>query len=99
MQAIFLLLAILAVCQATTFDLHQKQTLRPRKPAPLFKAKAVENDSFTDVSLQNYIDAGKWTVLLFYPFDYTFVCPVIIFFFFLLKLYILDSISKLIISF
>lgn len=49
--------------------------MRPRKQAPLFKAKAVLNDKFIDVSLKSYADEGKWTVLLFYPFDYTFVCP------------------------
>jgi len=49
--------------------------LRPRMKAPLFKAKSVLNDEFVDIDLQNNIDQGKWTVLLFYPFDYTFVCP------------------------
>ena len=49
--------------------------LRPRKKAPLFKAKAVIDDSFIDIDLQSSIDEEKWTVLLFYPFDYTFVCP------------------------
>jgi len=49
--------------------------VRPRKEAPLFKAKAVLNDKFIDVSLKQYAAEGKWSVLLFYPFDYTFVCP------------------------
>jgi peroxiredoxin (alkyl hydroperoxide reductase subunit C) len=49
--------------------------LKPRTKAPLFKAKAVINDGFIDITLQQYIDANKWTVLLFYPYDYTFVCP------------------------
>lgn len=63
----FALLAFLCVAAAS---------VRPRKEAPLFKAKAVLNDKFIDVSLKHYADEGKWTVLLFYPFDYTFVCPV-----------------------
>lgn len=63
----FALLAFLCVAAAS---------VRPRKQAPLFKAKAVLNDKFIDVSLKSYADEGKWTVLLFYPFDYTFVCPV-----------------------
>lgn len=49
--------------------------LKPRTKAPLFKAKAVINDGFIDIALQQYIDASRWTVLLFYPYDYTFVCP------------------------
>ncbi|GFQ82552.1 thioredoxin-dependent peroxide reductase, mitochondrial [Trichonephila clavata] len=43
------------------------------KPAPDFKATAVVNGSFKDVSLQDY--KGKYVVLFFYPLDFTFVCP------------------------
>ena len=49
--------------------------VRPREKAPKFKAKAVMDDKFIDVELSHYSEAGKWTILLFYPFDYTFVCP------------------------
>lgn len=50
--------------------------LRPRKLAPVFEATAVYPDeSFAPFSLQTHLDAGKWTVLFFYPFDFTFVCP------------------------
>ena len=49
--------------------------IRPRHPAPSFKAKAVLHDKFIDVSLAEYTREGLWTVLLFYPFDFTFVCP------------------------
>ena len=48
---------------------------RVRYKAPTFKAKAVIDDGFVDINFKDYQDAGKWTVLLFYPFDYTFVCP------------------------
>lgn len=41
--------------------------------APDFKAQAVVNGDFKEVSLENY--KGKWKVLLFYPLDFTFVCP------------------------
>eukprot|EP01039_Chlorochromonas_danica_P003783 gene3783-4133_t len=54
-------------------DIYER--LRPRQVAPSFKAKAVLNDKFIDVSLAETIADGKWSVLLFYPFDYTFVCP------------------------
>ena len=30
---------------------------------------------FDEVSLQKLQDSGKWTVLFFYPADFTFVCP------------------------
>jgi len=42
--------------------------------APDFKAAAVlENNQFKDVSLADY--KGKYTLLFFYPLDFTFVCP------------------------
>jgi peroxiredoxin (alkyl hydroperoxide reductase subunit C) len=50
-------------------------SLRPRQDAPEWKAKAVLDDKFMEVSLSEIKDAGQWAVLLFYPFDYTFVCP------------------------
>ena len=48
---------------------------RVRYKAPAFKAKAVIDDGFIDINSKTFQDEGKWTVLLFYPFDYTFVCP------------------------
>ena len=41
--------------------------------APDFKATAVMNGQFKDVSLSDY--KGKYVVLFFYPLDFTFVCP------------------------
>ena len=41
--------------------------------APEFKAQAVVNGEIKDVSLSEY--RGKWVVLVFYPLDFTFVCP------------------------
>nr|QBB00202.1 peroxiredoxin [Teladorsagia circumcincta] len=43
------------------------------KPAPDFATKAVYNGDFIDVKLSDY--KGKYTVLFFYPLDFTFVCP------------------------
>jgi len=43
------------------------------KPAPDFKATAVINQEFKDISLADY--KGKWVYLFFYPLDFTFVCP------------------------
>lgn len=48
--------------------------LRPRKMAPLFEANAVmPSEKFEQLSLADY--RGKWIVLFFYPFDFTYVCP------------------------
>lgn len=44
------------------------------QPAPQFTAQAVvDGGEFKDISLNDY--KGKWTVLFFYPLDFTFVCP------------------------
>ncbi|KAI1263653.1 2-cysteine peroxiredoxin [Xylariaceae sp. FL1019] len=44
------------------------------KPAPVFKATTVfPGGEFKDISLSDYL--GQWVVLLFYPLDFTFVCP------------------------
>ncbi|PBK80080.1 peroxiredoxin [Armillaria gallica] len=44
-----------------------------QRPAPAFKAAAVVDGLFEDVSLTDYL--GQWVVLFFYPMDFTFVCP------------------------
>ena len=46
---------------------------RIQKPAPDFKAQAVENGAFREVTMSEY--KGKYVVLFFYPLDFTFVCP------------------------
>lgn len=46
-----------------------------QKPAPEFKGKAVVGHEFREISLADQVKAGKWTVLFFYPLDFTFVCP------------------------
>jgi peroxiredoxin (alkyl hydroperoxide reductase subunit C) len=43
------------------------------KPAPTFTAQAYHGDTVKEISLEDY--RGKWVVLLFYPADFTFVCP------------------------
>lgn len=49
--------------------------LMVRDKAPDFKAQAVVGEEFEEISLSQYTEAGKWVVLFFYPFDFTFVCP------------------------
>jgi alkyl hydroperoxide reductase subunit AhpC len=38
-----------------------------------FKAQAYHNGAFTEVTEQNF--KGKWSIVCFYPADFTFVCP------------------------
>ena len=50
------------------------------KPAPRFEMEAVLPegdfvDRFGKVTLDEFLEAGKWVVLYFYPLDFTFVCP------------------------
>jgi alkyl hydroperoxide reductase subunit AhpC len=44
-----------------------------QKPAPDWKATAVVNGEFKQLSLSDF--RGKSMVLFFYPLDFTFVCP------------------------
>lgn len=49
------------------------------QPAPMFRAKAYDrtkdgtDHEFTDVSLSDF--KGLWVCLVFYPMDFTLVCP------------------------
>ena len=43
------------------------------KPAPEFTLQAYADGEIKEVSLADY--RGKWVYLLFYPLDFTFVCP------------------------
>ena len=41
--------------------------------APEFKTSGYQDGKISDYSLKDW--SGKWTVLFFYPLDFTFVCP------------------------
>ena len=45
----------------------------PRGQAPAWTGTAVVGTKFEQISSADY--AGKYLVLLFYPFDFTYVCP------------------------
>lgn len=47
--------------------------LKIGKDAPKFEGKAYHKGNFVDIKLDDY--KGKWVVLVFYPGDFTFVCP------------------------
>jgi alkyl hydroperoxide reductase subunit AhpC len=48
-------------------------SIRVSQPAPDFKATAVVNKQFKEISLSDY--RGQNVVLFFWPLDFTFVCP------------------------
>ncbi len=48
-------------------------TLEINAPAPGFEAKAFHHEKTITVKLSAY--KGKWVVLVFYPADFTFICP------------------------
>lgn len=43
------------------------------KPAPDFEADVFQDEQIKKVKLSDY--KGKWAVLVFYPADFTFICP------------------------
>lgn len=55
------------------FFLSVFNALLPRQQAPQFSLKAVKDEKFINVSLNDFKD--KYLVILFYPFDFTYVCP------------------------
>ena len=53
---------------------HSSLNLLPRQKAPYWSAMAVDEEKkFIKLSSQEY--KGKYLILLFYPFDFTYVCP------------------------
>ena len=51
----------------------QEGCLRVGQSAPDFTATAVVDQEFKTIKLSDY--RGKYVILLFYPLDFTFVCP------------------------
>jgi len=47
--------------------------LKINEVVPDFKTRAYHDGKFIDVSLSDY--KGKWVTVVFYPADFTFVCP------------------------
>ena len=57
--------------RASTINIHKIPLLLD--PAPPWRGIAVKNAQINELSLHDY--KGKYLVLLFYPCDFTFVCP------------------------
>nr|YP_009393944.1 2-Cys peroxiredoxin [Polysiphonia sertularioides]ARW62506.1 2-Cys peroxiredoxin [Polysiphonia sertularioides] len=53
--------------------MSNKNYLQVGDKAPNFSATAVYEQEFKQVNLSDYL--GKYLILLFYPLDFTFVCP------------------------
>lgn len=51
----------------------EKVRIRIQGPAPSFSGIAIINSQFQEIKLEDY--KGKYLVFLFYPLDFTFVCP------------------------
>jgi len=51
----------------------EENKLEINKQAPRFEAKAFHNNEIKTVKLEKH--KGKWVVLVFYPADFTFICP------------------------
>lgn len=71
MKNIFIISLVLL--SITLLDAHPHSYGFPRKPAPSFKGTAVINGKFKQISSEEY--KGKYLVVIFYPFDFTYVCP------------------------
>ena len=52
---------------------YNSVNLLPRQRAPFWSGTAVENEKFVKKTSEDY--KGKYVILLFYPFDFTYVCP------------------------
>ena len=67
---------LLLACVSSAFA-HKAESVNPpgfpRGKAPDFRGVAVRGTETIKVSLSQY--TGKYLVLLFYPFDFTYVCP------------------------
>ena len=54
-------------------DLFDFEIVKVGQPVPEFSMKAFQDDEIKDIKLSDY--KGKWVVIVFYPADFTFVCP------------------------
>ena len=76
-KLLLLFISIFYLVTSTQFEVtpyqYQSPYLLPRRMAPYWSGIAVENEKFIKISSEQY--KGKYLVVLFYPFDFTYVCP------------------------
>ena len=51
----------------------EENKLEINKQAPKFEAQVFHNNEIKNIKLDDY--KGKWVILVFYPADFTFICP------------------------
>jgi peroxiredoxin (alkyl hydroperoxide reductase subunit C) len=59
--------------QSINLNQQRKTNVTDQYPNRPFQATAYHNGKFVPVSEENF--KGKWSVVVFYPADFTFVCP------------------------
>jgi alkyl hydroperoxide reductase subunit AhpC len=69
---IILALSAISAHELTKFE-HKPLAILPRQKAPYWSGIAVENEKFVKKGSEEY--KGKYLIMLFYPFDFTYVCP------------------------
>jgi alkyl hydroperoxide reductase subunit AhpC len=69
---LLVLLVILNAHELTKFE-HKPLAVLPRQKAPFWSGIAVEGEKFVKKSSEEY--KGGYLIMLFYPFDFTYVCP------------------------
>lgn len=52
---------------------NEQQIAKINHAAPEFSAEAFHNNNIENIKLSDF--KGKWTILFFYPADFTFICP------------------------
>jgi len=53
--------------------METESRLKIGENAPSFEAEALHNNETKKIKLEDY--SGKWVILVFYPADFTFICP------------------------
>jgi alkyl hydroperoxide reductase subunit AhpC len=66
------LLASLSAHEITKFE-HKPLAVLPRQKAPFWSGISVEGEKFVKKNSEEY--KGGYLLMLFYPFDFTYVCP------------------------
>ena len=67
-----LLLKLSTANEVATYTFHAPYLL-PRQKAPYWSGIAVENEKFVRKNSEEY--KGKYLVIIFYPYDFAYVCP------------------------
>jgi alkyl hydroperoxide reductase subunit AhpC len=68
-----LILIIVSQNEPMPYTSHPPLNLLPRQKSPYWSGMAVENEKFVKMNSEEY--KGKYLVMIFYPFDFTYVCP------------------------